>query len=321
MKILYLTAGLCLASQAGAATLRNVTSLEGPRVYLRDLFMDAGDNANRVLGPGPGPGGRIVVEARQLKAIARQFSVDWDPVSSGDRVVLEWPGRPLRREDVLSSLRSALVAQGAASDCEIEIPGFAPPLVPVNGAAAPDVTQLDYDRDLGRFTATISVAAEGMEPIRVRIGGQVADVVAVPVAVARLPAGAIPGPGDVRMARVHVAAVHTEIARDMAAVIGMQLKRSLQAGVPIPLAELMRPTQVSRGDPVRLRLQVDTLSLTGQGVALESGAEGEQIRVRNISSQAVIEAVVVGPGVVRVLPGTAPIAAQARLGLTAARGG
>ena len=30
---------------------------------------------------GPGPGGRIIVEARQLKAIAKQYGVDWQPDS------------------------------------------------------------------------------------------------------------------------------------------------------------------------------------------------------------------------------------------------
>jgi flagella basal body P-ring formation protein FlgA len=83
----------------------------------------------------------------------------------------------------------------------------------------------------------------------------------------------------------------------------------------------MLPTQINRGEPVRMQLQVGGLSLNGQGLALESGAAGERIRVRNLSSQAVLEAEVVGPGLVRVVPGTAPITTQARTGITFARGG
>src|SRR5580658_3594415 len=99
MKLRYLLLGFCLIPSANAAVLKTRTTLHGPRVFLRDLFDDAGLNADRLLGPGPGPGGRIVVEARQLKAIANQFDVDWQPASSGDRAVLEWPGHPLKRED------------------------------------------------------------------------------------------------------------------------------------------------------------------------------------------------------------------------------
>jgi len=321
MKILALFLGLCLTVPAHGAVLRTMTSLHGPTVYLHDLFDDAGVNADRVLGPGPGPGGRIVVEARQLKAIARQYGVDWQPASSADRAVLEWAGRPLRREDTIAAVRAALVTQGAARDCEVAIPGFTPPMVPETSTSAPIVTQMDYDHENGRFTAMLSVTGDGMEPISVRIEGEVADMIDLPVAVVRMPAGAIPGPEDVRMARVRVASVHTDVARDLVAVIGMQLKRQVPAGTPIPVAQLMRPTQVTRGDPVRLQLQVGGLSLAGQGLALESGATGERIRVRNVSSQAVIEAEVAGPGVVRVVPGTSPIAAQARTGFASARGG
>ena len=65
--------------------------------------------------------------------------------------------------------------------------------------------------------------------------------------------------------------------------------------MPIPLSELMQPTQITRGDPVRMQLQIGGLSVAGQGLALESGAAGDRIRVRNVSSQAVLEAEVVGP--------------------------
>jgi flagella basal body P-ring formation protein FlgA len=321
MKALYLLLGFCVTAPADAASLRPVTTLQGPHVYLRDLFDDAGVNAGRLLGPGPGPGGRIVVEARQLKAIAIQYDVDWRPISGADRAVLEWPGRPLKREEAVEAVRAVVVARGAAPDCDVEIPGFNPPIIPLTGTSPPSITQLDYDPDQGRFAATLSVTGDGFDVIAMRIAGQISDVVILPVPVTRIAAGAIPGRDDVRMARIHTALVHAEVARDPAMIIGMQVRRQLPAGAPIALADLMLPTQINRGDPIRLQLQVGALWLTGQGVALESGASGERIRVRNISSQAVLEAEVAGPGVVRVVPGTAPISAQARFGSSPRQGG
>ena len=321
MKPYHLLLGYCLIAPAQAAVLKTHTTLHGPEVYLRDLFDDAGVNADRVLGPGPGPGGRIVVEARQLRAIAEQYDVDWEPVSHADRAVLEWPGRPLERADVIAAVRAALVEQGAAPDCDVVIPGFNPPIVPLSGVSQPLITQLDYDRELGRFTALLSVTGDGFDPITSRISGEISDVITLPVPVMRLAAGAIVTPDEVRMARVHVNDVHAEVVRDPGSVIGMQVRLQVPAGMPIPLGDVMRPTEISRGDPVQLQLQAGELSVTGQGVALESGAAGERIRVRNISSQAVLEAEVAGPGVVRVMPGTVPITAQARSGVSAARGG
>jgi flagella basal body P-ring formation protein FlgA len=261
------------------------------------------------------------VEARQLKAIAIQYDVDWRPISSADRAVLEWPGRPLKREEAIGAVRAAVVARGAAADCDVEIPGFNPPIIPLSGTSRPVITQLDYDPEQGRFSATLSVSGDDMDIVAMRISGQISDVVTLPVPVMRLAAGAMPGPDDVRMTRIHTALVHAEVARDPAMIVGMQVRRQLPAGAPIALADLMLPTQINRGDPIRLQLQVGALWLTGQGVALEAGATGERIRVRNISSQAVLEAEVAGPGLVRVVPGTAPISAQARAGYPARQGG
>ncbi|HXT79148.1 MAG TPA: flagellar basal body P-ring formation chaperone FlgA [Acetobacteraceae bacterium] len=296
---------LLLASvPAQAASLRPMTILHGPTVFLRDLFDDAGSNANRPLGSGPGPGGRIVVEAAQLNAIARQFGVDWHAVSHGDRAVLEWPGRKLNREAALDALRAALVLAGASDDCEIEIPGFTPPIVPADVRPKPVVSQLDYDEASGRFTATLSVTGDGMEPINTRIGGHVDETIALPVLTARLPAGTVLRPEDVRMARVHTSQVHGEVAHALAQVVGMQLRRQVVAGQPLPLGDVTPPALVQRGTVVQMQLRLGGLTITGQGMALEPGAAGDRIHVQNTGSHAVLVAEVIGPGMVRISPST-----------------
>ena len=69
----------------------------------------------------PSQAGRIVVEAAQLNAIARQFNVAWRSVSRADRAVLEWPGRPLRKEEAIDAVRPALTAAGASDDIDIDL--------------------------------------------------------------------------------------------------------------------------------------------------------------------------------------------------------
>jgi flagella basal body P-ring formation protein FlgA len=62
---------------------------------------------------------------------------------------------------------------------------------------------------------------------------------------------------------------------------------------------------VQRGATVRIELSVGGLSVTGQAVAMEAGAEGERIRVQNQTSHALLFAEVIGPGQVRVMPDSA----------------
>ena len=299
---------LCLSSAtAQAATLRSVTTLHAPVVRLSDLFDNAGSNADRVLGPSPGAGGRVVVESAQLGAIARQFGVDWRPVSSGDRAVLDRPGRPLRREDALDAVRSALIAAGVSSDCDVDLPGFTPPLIPFESDPRPVVSDLNYDANGGRFTAVLSITGQAMEPIHMRLVGQADDTIELPVAVARLTAGTVLRAEDIHIARVHTSLVRTEVVHRSADAVGMQVKRQLAAGRPLAVSELTRPAMVQKGANVMMLLDSPGITLTAQGQALEAGAIGERIRVLNPVSRAVIEAEVIGPDRVRIAPNASSV--------------
>ena len=302
-----------IAASAQAATLRTMTTLQGPRVKLSDLFDDAGVNANRVLGPGPAPGGRIVVEAAQLSAIAHQFDVDWRPSSSADRAVLDWPGQALAREAAMGALRDALTASGVnPENCEIDLSGFAPPVVPLGAAPKPLVSQLDYDRASGRFSAVLSVTADGLDPISTRITGRVDEMTELPVAVARLAAGSVLRAEDVRMARVRAAVARQGVAHLPADAIGRQLRHQVAAGQPLVLADLMAPELVHRGAEVQMQLDSPGILLIAQGQAMESGAAGERIHVLNPVSHVVLEAEVIGAGRVRIAPGSGTMLASAR---------
>jgi flagella basal body P-ring formation protein FlgA len=304
---------LCVwVAHGKAATLRPNTTLRASTVRLSDLFDGLDSNADRVLGPGPGPGGRIVVEAAQLRAIARQFEVDWRPASPADRAVLERLGRPLRRDDVVDAVRSALITAGASSDCDVDVAGFTPPLVPVEAVPRPVVSDLDYDATVGRFSALLSVTGQGMEALHLRIDGRVDDTIEVPVAATRLLVGGIVRPDDVRMARVRTTAIRGDVLRKPSDAVGMQTKRQIGAGQPLFTNELMHPSMVVKGAVVLMVLDSPGIVLTAQGQAIESGAIGARIRVLNPSSRATVEAEVIGPDKVRVAPSAAPMMVSAR---------
>ena len=312
MRVLSAVLLLCAAFPVVAATVRPATTLHSSTVLLRDLFDDPGAEGDRVLGPGPSPGGRIVVEAPQLRAIARQFDVDWRPASSADRAVLERPGFSMSRDDALAAVRSALVAAGASPDCAIELAGFTAPLIPLGAIPHPVVSQLEYNSRGGRFSALLSVAGAGMEPVNVRVGGQVREMQDLPVATGALQAGTVLGPDDLRMARVGASTLRGDAIRTIEQAAGLQLTHTIQAGQPVYPNDLTRPMIVRRGSLVRLRLESGGLSVTGQGVALESGAQGERIKVQNPGSRTVLEGIVIGPSLVRIAPNTSPEATAAR---------
>jgi flagellar basal body P-ring formation protein FlgA len=293
------------AAPAVAASVRPLVVLSGAQVRLSDLFDDAGPLATRVLGTGPGPGGRIVVEEPQLAAIARQFRVDWDPIP-GARVVLERPGRPLPREAVMAALGPALIAAGAPSDSEIELSGYDAPLVATDANVGVTVGEMDYDVAAGRFTADLIVTDLTMDPIHLRLAGRVLEMAELPVPTHRLDAGTPITADDLQVQHVR-APTGTPLLRTIQDAVGLAPRLALPPGQPIVRAVLQVVPLVRKGDPVRLDLDITGLSLTAMGVALEPAAEGAELRVRNPASGAVVQAVVTGPDEARVLPGSLPL--------------
>ena len=299
-----LLAAVVLPWPSTAASLRPFVSLDAPVVRLSDLFADAG--LDRVLGTAPAPGQRIVVEAPQLAAIARQFGVDWRPGSPADRATLERASRTLSSGEVEALLRPALLAAGAPASGELQLPAFAPPLVPPHGGET-RIAQLDYDAPSGRFTAVLSTVSGDLPPALARVSGRVEDTTSVAVATRRVLAGEPIGAGDLRTVRVRTASLLAEVARDPSQVAGQASRRVLQPGEPIVLSDLQHAVVVPKGALVTMALDSPGISLTARGIAEESGGMGEQVRVVNPASKAVVLAEVTGPGRVRVVPGSAPV--------------
>ena len=282
----------------------------GSTVKLSDLFDDLGKGEDRVLGPGPAPGGRIVVEAVQLAAIARQFGIDWRPTSGSDRAVLERPGRLLGRDEVMAPLRLALAGVGVPDSAEIDLPGFVAPLIPSETRPEIAIEQLDYTAggpDGGRFASSVAISGAGIGTQRLRIAGTVAEMIVLPVLTHRLLPGAIVVASDFQNLRLRAATVRGEIVQAPAQAIGRAARRTLMPGQPLALADFGAPELVTKGARVSMQLLNGGLTLLANGQAMEAGALGDRVSVLNPTSRAVIEAEVIGPGRVRVLPESSPL--------------
>jgi flagella basal body P-ring formation protein FlgA len=295
-----------------AATLRPMALLQGPTVRLSDLFDGVGLRADTVLGPAPAPGGRIIVEAAQAAAIARQFGVDWRPATGAEAAVLERPGEPVPRGMVLDALREAITNAGADADAELEMTGFNPPLMPPHAAAQASVTQLDWDRTSGRFTALLSVTGAGAEPVNLRISGRALATEEVVVPTRRVAMGEVLQPSDIKVARVRTMLVHADVALSPIQAAGLSARRALQPGLPVALSDLTKPSLVRQRGTVIIELETPGMTLSVQGTALEGGAMGDHVKVLNPNSKAVMDAEVIGDGRVRVSPGSTPLVPAAR---------
>jgi flagella basal body P-ring formation protein FlgA len=290
-----------------AVTLRDTTLIHSHDVRISDLFDNAGFVGERVLGAGPLPGTRIVIEAAQAAAIARKFGLIWQPASSGERVVIERPGRQLTRDDVDPSIRSALASKGAPVSSALEMPGFSPPIVSAEGTVSLIVEQPDYEPLSGRFTGTLVISGTDGPVQRLRISGRAIELVEVFVPLRHLAVGSILHREDFQTSHQRPGAWRGEIAHFADEIVGQAARRTLGPGQPILISDVGRPMVVQKGTRVLMMLQSPGLSMTTVGYTVGPAALGDRVMVVNMASGASVEAEVVSADVVRVDPRSAPV--------------
>jgi flagella basal body P-ring formation protein FlgA len=179
-----------------------------------------------------------------------------------------------------------------------------PPNRPPAACSQPPAVQAGDTRQPARmrFVAVCSGAGGWRSEFQVR-----AQVVArVAVAAADVAAGRALTDEDVLLERHDITAIADSIG-DPAEAVGMSGKRALRAGEVLRKATLMAPTVVRRGEPVRIIAHREQVEVSMAGEALDAGARGDVIRVRNANGT-VLRARVTGAATVE--PASAPATAS-----------
>lgn len=133
--------------------------------------------------------------------------------------------------------------------------------------------------------------------VRARTSANVA-VTAGPVA-----AGQLLSDADIVFERRDISALSDTIGAQAAA--GQASKRSLRAGEVLRQSQLTAPILVRRGDPVVMLARIDAIEVSTAGEALDSGALGAVVRVRNVGNGRVVRMRVTATGMVA--PAEAPV--------------
>ena len=186
------------------------------------------------------------------------------------------------------------------------------------GLAEPefDITVVRGSRPLAACGSAVSVeAADTRQPARMRFnaicsgdgarGGSwryefvVRAKVSARIVIAAndIGAGKIIADEDVLLERHDISTVGDSVS-DPQEVVGMSAKRTVRVGEVLRTGSLASPILVKRGDLVNIVASRDQVTVSMSGEAMDAGARGSQVRVRN-SSGNIIRARVTGPGTVQ----------------------
>jgi flagella basal body P-ring formation protein FlgA len=279
------------------ATLREAITVSSKVVRLGDLFDNVGDQADIGVAYAPEPGKRAVFDANWLYRVARAYKVNWRPLGLQDRVVVERESLMVTREEIEDHIRAALIDRGADPAMQVELTNRMMRIyLPGNATSTIGVEDVAYETRTGRFAAVIAAPAGDPAATRLRVSGRVHKITQVPVPARRLAVNDVITERDVKLIAIRDDRVPRDAVTSAEELIGMAAKRGLQPGVPVQSTAVQQPILVPKNSLVTIVLQVPRMTLTAQGKALDSGGEGDTIRIANSQSKKIIEAEVVGPG-------------------------
>ena len=147
---------------------------------------------------------------------------------------------------------------------------------------------------------TVRVACEGSTPWTVFVPAQVKLYRKVVIAIRPLKRADVLSQADVALVERDVGLLTQGYMTDLNQVLGNKLTRGVMTDQVLAPVTVEQAEAISKSDHVVISARKGGINVHMPGEALSKGVIGEQIRVRNLSSQRVIRARVVGPGQVEV---------------------
>lgn len=153
-------------------------------------------------------------------------------------------------------------------------------------------------RAQGNVTVGVRCKAGASWSIYVPAQVQVFDRVVV--SARPLSRGSVLAAGDVELTDMEVTHLAGGYLGAPDQAIGKMLRRNVQLGAVLGPGLLELPKLIQRGERVQIIARTGGMEVRMEGEALEDGAEGQVIRVRNRSSKRHVEARVAAPGTVEI---------------------
>ena len=302
---------LALALPAAAAddfiaspTLRASVSVTADVVRVGDLVDNAGSAALIPVYRSPDLGTTGALPVAQVLSVLRAKQVIG--VMTGDikEVQVTRLARTLASKDLEEAVTAALGRRFGLGDAANIIVTFDRGVADMRldasntGALQPVATR--YDARSGRFDIAFEITNDNNSaPTKLRFTGTAIETVEVAVLTRDIDRADLLKSSDLSLERRPKSEVTGEPAsRDRS--VGMQLRRSMRAGTPLRVADIVKPDLVVRDQTVTIIYEVPGLHLTTRGKALESGAEGDTVSVLNPQSKRTLTGAGTGRGLVTV---------------------
>lgn len=290
-----------LVALAGAPAPPPVIEIEGPRIEASELAgaVSGWADSNAVVAQSPSPGIVRRVSRSQLELWARRAGLPAGGLP--ETLLLRRRMRLLSADEAESLLTQALGRTAAveAGAVEVQLESFAETEIPAGEL------ELRVGGALYRLNEPTRVfirwrepdGRSGVEPVEatLRIRGRYLQ------ATTDVPAGALAEPGDFAVVDGYLPDLRTAYVADASALVGKKLTRPLRRGERLRADQLAERPAVERGDVLELTVVRGAIRLRAPARAESSGSRGDLVSVRNLATNARVQARVSGRGAVEAI--------------------
>ncbi len=155
-----------------------------------------------------------------------------------------------------------------------------------------EVTDFNLNKRARRFRMKLAFRAGENYIENVIINGAYSEMVAVPVLRERLPYKTIISRDDLTFIDQPKHRLRHDTVFEMDQLIGKELKHSMMDLKPIRQRNIAKKKIVLRNNLVNIIYKTSFITLQTSGIAMDSGAKGDVIRVRNTDSNKVVQATI-----------------------------
>jgi len=160
------------------------------------------------------------------------------------------------------------------------------------------ITQRPSDSRPGKKNVSAIILQDGQEQGQVKMSGELRLFGPAVSTIKRLNRNELISSADLTVKRRDISMLDPGLVKDPEQAAGQKLKLSLPAGAVLYAQALEAPPLVNRGERVTIMAKSQAIQITAPGEARNSGAKGEMIRVKNLTSRREIQARVLSAGVV-----------------------
>ncbi len=202
-------------------------------------------------------------------------------------------------EDIRKAAETfALNRASADQDRVIEV-GHLDPRLRLPRCSQPLTTE-QLGQQLNNPNITVTIKCDSPKPWSIHIPVRTSVFSTISTISRPLPRGATIQLSDLHMERRETSQLRNGYFENTDNIVGRVLKRSLPKGIAITPNDLEQNRIITRGSKVTIVARNNNITVKMPGKALEDATLGAIVKVENLSSKRIIEAIAARPGIVEV---------------------